>query len=153
MSASGGAGGTRVRRLFERASSADSLAEVIFTGIGAVLLSIGTVLASGVLTVADVIIVPLQTLTTNAGELLDAIFGGAAQIIDLGALSTALSIGPGGRFNLGPLSFALGIGAVLLGLYVVNAYRSEESTGNFAPGIPFDIPTPGFTGPEEDEED
>lgn len=153
MSASGGAGGTRVRRLFERASSADSLAEVIFTGIGAVLLSIGTALASGVLTIADVVIVPVQAVTTAAGDLINAIFGGAAQIIDLGALATALSIGPGGRFNLGPFSFALAIGAVLLAFFVVNRYVSDDRTGNLVPGIPFDVPTPGFIGPEEESED
>jgi len=152
MSASG-AGGSRVRRLFDRAASADSLAGVIFQGLGAVLLAVGTAIASGVLTVADVVIVPLSALTTAAGQLIDAIFGGAARIIDFGALATALSIGPGGMFNLGPFSFALGIGAVLLGLYVVTAYLSEEPTGNFVPGIPFDVPTPGFTGPEEDDED
>ena len=152
MSASG-AGGPRVRDLFNRAASADSLGGVIFQGIGAILLAVGTAIASGVLSIADVLIVPLNALTSAAGQLIDAIFGGAAQIIDLGALATALSIGPGGMFNLGPFSFALGIGAVLLGLYIVVAYLSEEPTGNFAIGIPFDIPTPGFTGPEEDEED
>jgi len=152
MSASGGAGGSRVRRLFARAADADSLAEVIFRGLGAVILSVGTAVASGILTIADVIIVPVQTLTGAVGQLIDAIFGGAAQIIDFGAIATAISIGPGGRFNLGPLSFALGVGAVLLALYAVTAYVSEEDTGNFVPGIPFDIPTPGFGGPEEDEE-
>lgn len=152
MSASG-AGGSRVQDLFERASSADSLAEVIFTGIGAVLLSVGTAIASGVLTIADVIIVPVGALTAAVGDLIDAIFGGAAQILNVGAITTALSISPDGQFNLGPFTFALAAGAVLLALYVVNAYVSEESTGNFVPGIPFDIPTPGFTGPEEDSED
>lgn len=151
MSASGGAGGPRVRRLFDRAANAESLSAVIFTGLGAVLLSIGTAVASGVLSIADVVIVPLQALTNAAGQLIDAIFGGSAMIIDFGAIATALSIGPGGMFNLGPFSFALGIAAVLLGLYVVTAYLSEEPTGNFVPGIPFDIPTPGFQGPEEDE--
>ena len=153
MSASGGAGGSRVTALFERASSADSLSGVIFQGIGAVLLAFGTAIASGVLTIADVVIVPIQTLTGAVGQLIDATFGGAAMIVDFGAISTALSIGPGGMFNLGPFSFALGIGAVLLGLYVVTAYLSEDATGNFVPGIPFDIPTPGFGGPEEDDEE
>jgi hypothetical protein len=152
MSASGGAGGSRVTALFDRAASADSLGGVIFQGIGAVLLAVGTALASGVLTIADVLIVPLSTLTNAVGELIDAIFGGAAQIVDFGAIATAISIGPGGQFNVGPFSFALAIGAVLLALYVVTAYLSEEPTGNFVPGLPFDIPTPGFTGPEEDDE-
>lgn len=150
MSASG-AGGPRVRDLFNRAANADSIAGILFQGFGAILLAIGTALASGVLTVADVVIVPLQALTTAAGDLIGALFGGAADIIGFGALSTALSIGPDGLFNVGPFTFALGIGAVLLALYLVTAYLSEEPTGNFVPGIPFDIPTPGFTGPEEDE--
>ena len=152
MSASG-AGGPRVQQLFEDAANAGSLGGVIFRGIGGILLAVGTAIASGVLSIADVVIVPLNALTSAAGQLIDAIFGGAAQIIDFGALASALSIGPGGMFNLGPFSFALGIGAVLLGFYILVAYLSEEPTGNFVPGIPFDIPTPGFTGPEEDEEE
>jgi hypothetical protein len=56
-------------------------------------------------------------------------------------------------FDLGPFSFALGIGSVLLALYVLRAYISEEPTSNFFPGIPFDVPTPGFLGPEEDDKD
>lgn len=151
MSASG-AGGSRVSDLFDRAASADSLAEIIFTGLGAVFLSLGTAIASGVLTVADVVIVPIATLTNAVGDLIDAIFGGSAQIIDMGAITTALSIGPGSRFDVGPFTFALAVASVLLALYVVTAYLSEEETGNFVPGIPFDIPTPGFTGPEEDKE-
>lgn len=148
-----GAGGPRVQRLFDRAASADSLVGVIFQGLGAVTFAFGTAIASGILTIADVVIVPIQALTTAVGDLVDAIFGGAALIIDFGAISTALSIGPGAMFDLGPFTFALGIGAVLLALYIVTAYLSEEPTGNFVPGIPFDIPTPGFTGPEEDEGD
>jgi hypothetical protein len=151
MSASG-AGGDRVRSLFDRAANADSLGGVIFQGIGAILLAIGTAVASGVLTVADVVIVPVQALTNAAAALVGAIFGGAAFIIDAGALSTGISIGPGGQFALGPFSFALGVGAVLLALFVVNAYVSDDRTGNIIPGVPFDVPTPGFQGPEEDEE-
>lgn len=151
MSASG-AGGSRVTDLFNRAQSADSLVGIIFQGVGAVFLAIGSAIASGILTVADVIIIPAQMLAQSAGDLVSALFGGAGQIIQFGALSTAISIGPDGLFNIGPFTFALGIGTVLLGLFVVNAYVSEDSTGNFVPGIPFDIPTPGFLGPEEEEE-
>ena len=152
MSASG-AGGPRVQQLFEDAANAGSLGGVIFRGIGGILLAVGTAIASGVLSIADVVIVPLNALTSAAGQLIDAIFGGAAQIIDFGALASALSIGPGGMFNLGPFSFALGIGAVLLGLYVVTQYLAQPETGNFTVGIPFDIPTPFFQGPEEDNEE
>lgn len=145
------AGGPRVRDLFNRAADADSLAGVIFQGVGAVFLAIGTAIASGILTVADVVIVPLEALTSAAGDLIDAIFGGSALIIEAGAIESAESLR--GLFAVGPFTFALGLGSVLLGLYLVNAYVSEEPTGNFVPGIPFDIPTPGFGGPEEDKED
>lgn len=153
MSASGGAGGPRIRALFERAADAGSLSAVIFRGIGAILFAVGTAVASGVLTIADVLIVPIQALTTAASDLITAIFGGAASIINIGAISTALSIGPDGRFNLGPLTFALAVGAILLALYLVNRYVSNDFTGNVIPGVPFDAPTPGFEGPEEEEGD
>ncbi|WP_254271098.1 hypothetical protein [Haloarcula marina] len=152
MSASG-AGGKRIRRLFDRAAAADSLAGIILQGIGAVFFAAGSALASGIFTVADVIIVPLSTLTGAVGDLINAIFGGSATIIQFGALGTATSIGPGGMFNVGPLTFALGIGAVLLALLLVNAYISRPETGNFAVGLPFDVPTPFFQGPEEDNEE
>lgn len=145
------AGGPRVRNLFDRAADADSLAGVIFQGIGAVLLAIGTAVASGILTVADVVLIPLGALAEAGGDLVDAIFGGSAFILEMGAIETGLSLR--GTFALGPFTFALAVGSVLLALYIVNAYVSEEPTGNFVPGIPFDIPTPGFQGPEEDKED
>jgi hypothetical protein len=147
------AGGPRVRDLFNRARNAGSLGAVIFNGLGAILLAIGTGIASGILTIADVVIIPLSALANAAGQLVAAIFGGAAGIIQIGAQTTGVSISPEGMFNVGPFTFALGVGAVLLALYVVVAFLSEEDTGNFVPGIPFDIPTPGFTGPEEESED
>jgi hypothetical protein len=148
---SAGAGGPRVSDLFDRAEGR-SLAHIILQGFGAVFFGIGTAIASGILTVADVLIIPLGALADGGANLVSTIFGGASLIIDFGALSTALSIGPDGAFNVGPFTLALAVGAVLLALYVVNAYVSEDSTGNFVPGIPFDIPTPGFLGPEEEEE-
>jgi len=147
------AGGDRVRSLFTRAENAGSLSAVIFNGIGAVFLGIGSALASGVLTLADLIIIPASALANAAGTNVDAIFGGFARIVDIGAITAASSIAPGGTFALGPFTFALAIGAGLLGLYILIAYLSEGSTSNFVPGVGFDIPTPGFAGTEEDSED
>lgn len=149
-----GAGGERVRRLFDRAASANSIGEVVFTGIGAVLLAIGTAIASGILTLADVFIVPMNAFITAVGDLISATFGGAAGIINLGALASAISIGPGGMFA-SPLSFILGIAIALGGFYVILAYVSEEPTTNFFPlvGSGFDVPTPGFMDAEEDEDE
>jgi len=148
MSASGD---DRVWRLFAMAEGR-SLASIILQAFGTVFLGIGTALTTGIVTVADVFIIPLGELTQGAGNLIGSIFGGSALIIDFGALATALSIGPDGAFNVGPFTFALGIGAALLGFYLIIAYLSEDSSGNFVPGIPFDLPTPGFIGPEEEEE-
>lgn len=146
------AGGQRVQELFTRAKNADSLGGIIFQGFGAILLAIGSALASGVLTVADLIIIPLSALAEAGGGLVDAIFGGAAFILRVGAQTTGISISPGAMFDVGPFTFALAAASILLVFYIVNAYLSEEPTGNFVPGIPFDIPTPGFTGPEEDDD-
>jgi len=153
MSASG-AGGPRVQRLFERASSADSIGEVIFTGIGGILLALGTALASGVLTVADIFIVPANAFIQATGELVSALFGGAADIINLGGIASALSIGPGGLFA-SPISFVIGIAVVLLGFYVLIAFISEEETTNFFPliGSGFDLPSPGFIDAEEENDE
>ena len=152
MSASG-AGGPRVRRLFDRAANAENIGAIIFQGLGAVFFAVGSALASGILTLADVFIIPAQSFLNAIGDLIDAVFGGAAQIINFGAIASALSIGPGGLFA-SPISFVLGIGIVLLALYLVLAYVSEEDTTNFFPliGTGWDVPTPGFTDAEEEEE-
>ncbi|WP_424001188.1 hypothetical protein ACOZ4I_15695 [Haloarcula salina] len=152
MSASG-AGGSRVRSLFDRAANAGSIGAVLFQGIGAVLFAIGSALASGVLTIADVFIIPAQSFIGAVGGLIDAVFGGAAQIINFGAIATALSLGPGGRFA-SPLSFGFAFAMVLLAFYILLAYISEEDTTNFFPliGTGFDLPTPGFLDSEEESE-
>jgi len=147
------AGGPRVQRLFERAANAGSIGRIIFNGFGAILFAIGSAIASGVLAIADLYVIPVTTLANTAGQLVNSIFGGAAFIIRVGAQTTGVSIQPGAMFDVGPFTFALGIGSVLLALYVVIAYLSEEPTGNFVPGIPFDIPSFFSDGPEEDDED
>lgn len=144
--------GERVWELFDRAKSAGSLSAVVFQGLGAILFAFGAALSSGIVTIADVIIVPLSTLINQSGRLLESIIGGAAQIIDIGALTSALSIAPGARFDVGPVTFVLAIGVVLLAMYLIVNYLSLPETGNFSIAIPFDIPTPGFLGPEEDNE-
>ncbi|PSQ06650.1 hypothetical protein BRC92_00325 [Halobacteriales archaeon QS_4_69_31] len=148
-----GAGGERVRNLFDRAANAESLSAIIFQGIGAVLLAVGTAIASGVLTIADLILIPAQALANAAGLNIEVTFQGLARLINVGSITSAVSIAPGSRFDLGPLTLPLAMGIALLTLYIVIAYLSEEETGNFAPSLPFDIPTPGFIGPEEDDEE
>lgn len=147
-----GAYSERVRELFRQAAEAGSIGGVLFRGIGAVLLAIGSALASGILTLADVFIIPTQAFITEIGGLIESLIGGAATIVDFGAIASALSIGPGGLFA-SPLSFIFGIAIILGGIWLLLAFISEEPTTNFLPliGTGFDVPTPGFTDAEEDD--
>lgn len=153
MSASG-AGGPRVQRAFERAASAGSIGRVIFLGLGAVLTAVGSALASGVFTLADIFIIPANAFIEGVGGLVGSVFGGAATIVDLGALGSAISLGPDGLFS-SPLSFPIAVGVILLGIYLVIAFVSEEETTNFFPliGSGFDVPTPGFLDAEEENDE
>ncbi len=138
---------TSASDLFDRARSAASLQGLLKQGIGGSILAVFFGLTSGVLSVADVVIKPLDALASALGNLTTAIFGGPAEIVLAGVEATAQSIlGP---FNLGPLSFALAIAAVLAGLWIVAMYRDEEDTGNILVGLPIDIP---FVGEEEEGE-
>ncbi|WP_276258120.1 hypothetical protein [Haloglomus litoreum] len=152
MSASG-AGGPRVRRLFDRAKNAGSIGGVIFQGLSAVLLAIGTVLASGVFTLADIFIKPAQSFATESAGLVESFLGSFGIVIDFGAIASARSIGPGGLFA-SPLSLPIAFAIIGLSAYVIIAITSEEETTNFFPliGSGFNLPTPGFTDAEEEEE-
>lgn len=139
---------TSAQDLFDRAKNAADLQSLLKQGIGGSILAVFFGLTSGILSLADVVIKPVDALATALGDLTTAIFGGPAQIVLAGVQATAESIlGP---FNLGPLSFALSIAAVLAGLWVLSRYRDEEDTGNLIPGLPFDAPVVGEV--EEDED-
>lgn len=134
--------------LLNRARNADDLQGLLKQGIGGTILAVFFSTASGILSVADLVIKPVEAFGDALSELVDAIVGGPAQIVLAGVEATANSIlGP---FNLGPLSFALAIASVLAGLYIVAQYRDEESTGNLIVGLPTDIP---FIGEEEEDVD
>ncbi len=134
--------------LLNRARNASDLQGLLKQGIGGSILAVFFGITSGILSVADLVIKPVDAFAGALGDLVNAIVGGPAEIVIAGVEATAQSIlGP---FNLGPLSFALSIGAVLAGLYLVAQYRDEESTGNLIPGLPTDIPFIGET--EEGEE-
>lgn len=152
MSASG-AGGPRVRRLFDRAKNAGSIGGVIFQGLSAIILAIGGAIASGILTLADVFILPLQAAAEGFANLATSFLGAFGIVIDFGAIASGRSIGPGGLFA-SPLSLPIAFGIIGLSAYVIIAFTSEEETTNFFPliGSGFDVPSPGFTDAEEEDE-
>lgn len=133
--------------LLDRAKGRD-LESLMRQGVGGILLAFATGIISGVLSVADVVIKPVDALATALADLTIAIFGSPAQIVIAGAEETARSLT--GAWSLGPLTFAMGIAAVLAGLWVISVYRDEEDTGNLIPGLPFDVP---FVGEEEEDVD
>jgi len=134
--------------LFDRAREASDLQGLLKQGIGGSILAVFFGITSGILSLADVVIKPVNALGTAVANLTTAIFGGPAEIVLAGVEATVQSIlGP---FNVGPASFALSIAAVLLGLMVVAWYRDEPDTGNLLVGLPIDIP---FIGEEEEGEE
>lgn len=136
--------------LLDRAAAADDLAGLLKQGIGGAILAVGISIASGILTVADLVILPLSALGEELAETISAIFG-VGDIIDAGTEATAQSLT--GSFNVGPATFALSIASVLLGFYIISRYLAEDETSNiglFGTGI--DVPTPGFGDAEEEEE-
>jgi len=139
---------TSPSELMDRAASASGLRGLFKQGLGGILLAISTGIISGVLSVTQVVVRPIDALAGALAELAIAIFGSPARIVIAGATQTAESLS--GAFNLGPLTFALGIGSVLAGLWVVGRYRDEEETGNLVPGLPFDVP---FVGESEEAGD
>lgn len=140
------ASGSTVDSLFDRASNT-TIAGAITTAVGVFILAPVRAFAEIVFAVSGVLTDPVGALTNAASALINAIFGGAAYIIGEGAATSARNLG-----IFGAVAFIVAIAIVLGALWLVNAYVSEESTGNIIPGIPFDIPTPGFGGPEEEDE-
>lgn len=134
---------TSAQDLLNRAKNATDLQALLKQGIGGSILAVFFGITSGILSLADLVIKPVDSFATALGDLVTAIIGGPAEIVYAGVTATAESIlGP---FNLGPFSFALAIGSVLLGLLVLSYYRDEEETGNLIPGLPTDVPFIGET--------
>lgn len=138
----------RVRRLLRRASRAKDLGTIIKNSGGGFFLAVGAGLISGVLTVADIFIVPAQALIGGLEGIIDGFFGGIGLILGAGAEATARSFA--GAFNLGPFTFPAAVGISLLVLWMIGRYRDEEETGNLIPGLPFDVP---FVGESEEAPD
>jgi hypothetical protein len=130
-----------------------SLSETIQNGIAGILMGIAASLISGILSVADLLIKPIDALALALQDVVRAFIVEPLMIIVQGARTSAFSLAPGGGFDLGPFTLALGIGSVLLGYWVLSKYLRRGSTSNVIPGAPFDISLPWFREEEGDPED
>lgn len=144
-----GAGGPRVDKLFEQAKSADSLAESIRLWMAAIIGAIGTVMASGVLTIADIVIKPAQAVADIGALGVQVIFGSPLRVVLAGTNETINALlGP---FGLGPFALPFSVVIVLLTFWIVARYLREDETGNIFPTVPVDIAW--FGADEEDNEE
>lgn len=143
---------TTPQDLLDRAAGKD-LEKLLRQGFGGTLLAISTALISGILTVADLFIKPMDALARALGDMVWAIFGAPPQVVIAGAEASVDSLlGPWG---LGPFTLPLAIGVVLLSLFLVNVYVSSDRTTNVPAlmGTGLDIITPDFISSSAEEED
>jgi hypothetical protein len=98
-------------------------------------------------------ILPLVALGESLAANVTALIGGYARIIEQGVETAVLSIAPGAQFAIGPLTTIIAVGTVAITSYAVAVALAQTVTSNFALGAGFDVPTPGFDGPEEDQDE
>lgn len=135
----------RVSGLFDRAANAESLGGLLKMGFGGFVLSIFAGLVSGVLSLTDLVVRPINAFGLAIVDLIDATFGGGASILLAGVESSVVALlGP---WAIGPFTFPFALGIVLLSLAMIAIYREQEFTGNIIAGLPIDIP---FFGNDED---
>lgn len=151
MAASGDDSG--VLPIIRDANTFEGLGAILFGGLGGIFLAFANQIIATIRAVFNLFVVPLQTMASVIGQFLIALFGGAADIIGQGAATTIVSIAPTGAFSAGPFTFAEGIGAAALGLFVVAYLISQNITSNVIPGLLVDIPFIGFFAetPEQEE--
>ena len=134
--------------LLDRASGR-GLGSLARQGVGGWFLALSASFITGTQAVFDVLIIPIQAFTDAIGRLIEAIFGSPADIVIAGADASADSIGPGGEWAIGPFSFAIGVGSVLLAGLLIARYLQEDETSDLLPFTFSDFPGVGV---EEDEE-
>lgn len=82
-----------------------------------------------------------------AGDLVSAVFGGSALVIDTGAIVSANSLQEGVWAQFGPFTFPIAVGVVVAAAWVYARSRSEPETSDWFPWLP-DLPS--FFGAEEE---
>lgn len=132
-----------------RARTFPGLAAILFGGIGGIFLTFFEQIIAFIQALTNLGILPLATLANQVAANVRAFVGGGARIIAAGVTTTVTSILPGGRFALGPFTFAESIAAVGAGLVTMAVILSLAPTSNLIPFTFTDFP---FVGVNEDEE-
>jgi len=137
-------------RFFRIAQQYRSLQAIIFGAIGGTILNFTDAGNRFITALFNVLILPLVAFGQGLADNVTALIGGYAAIIGQGVETTVLSIAPGAAFAVGPLTIIISILTVGAATYTVAVVLAQAATSNFALGAVFDVPTPGFSGPEED---
>lgn len=129
--------------LFERASNL-SIADAVRQSITQQILAIAFGIAAIISALFGLIVSAFETLGEQVGAIPAAILGGGADIIQFGAGVTAAALE-----QFGIVAFIIGIVIVLIGIWILIQFLQEPETGDFFPGIPFDLPIGGVREEEE----
>lgn len=119
-------------------------------GIGGVIVTVLGGLALGVDTVRRLFTDPLIAVINGVSGLMDAIIGGAGDIIEQGVRTTVTSIAPGATWAVGPLTYGFSIVAVGVGLYVLAQILESRATSDL---IPFTFTDWPLIGADEEGEE
>jgi hypothetical protein len=93
---------------------------------------------------------PFNSAGDAIGSLLRGLFEAPGDLLIAGAdVSESVLRSVFGDTLAGLFAFPVTVGLVLIGLFVIVAYLSEEETGDVLPGLPIDIPTDIFGVEEE----
>lgn len=134
--------------IFSRARSV-GLPQVVSGGIGGIWLALYLAGIDFIQAAANLIILPVEAVGINASNVVQAFIGGAARIIQQGAITAQQSLLPGQVWAIGPFSFAISVGAIGIALYVMAELLSLEPTSDTIPFTFTDLP---FLGVDEEEE-
>ncbi|MFC7077872.1 hypothetical protein [Haloarcula halophila] len=137
------------RQLIARARDTDNLGTTIVGGIGGTFLAVFYSGIDLIQAIVNLLVLPLEALGTNAAANVTALVGGAARIVQQGALTTQQSILPGQAWAVGPLTFGFSIAATGAGLFIMSEILARAPTSDLIPFTFTDVP---FVGVDEEEE-
>lgn len=127
----------------------DGLSDALVSGVGGVIATFFIGLALVVDSIRRLITDPLFAMGSAIADFMDGLIGGASDIIRQGVETSVQSIAPGQMWAVGPLTFALSILAMGVGLYALAWVLGRAETSDAIPFTFTDIP---FIGVDEDDE-